>query len=93
MPGPVHVLDAHAFGCLAPPRRRAVAVLLQSGGRYSVADVSARTFKLAERASDGIGGHARDRIAGGSFAGFCFLHRDNGQLQLGRNGWARCLPL
>jgi hypothetical protein len=47
----------------------------------------------AERASDGIGAYAKYRIAGGSFDGFFFLHRDNGQLQVGRNGWGRCMPI
>lgn len=63
------------------------------GGRYSVSDGSSGTFALAERASDGIGAFARYKITGGSFDGFFFLHRDNGQLQVGRNGWGRCLPL
>lgn len=68
-------------------------VRIQSGGRYSVSDGSSGRFELAERASDGIGGFARYKIAGGSFDGFFFLHRDNGQLQVGRNGWGRCRPV
>ena len=68
-------------------------IKIQSGGRYSVSDGSSGQFELAERASDGIGAYAKYRIAGGSFDGFFFLHRDNGQLQVGRSGWGRCRPI
>lgn len=69
-----------------------IMVDIQTGGRYRAADGSTGRFELAERSRDETGAYARYRIAGGSFDGFFFLHRDNGQLQLGRVGWTRCEP-
>jgi len=69
-----------------------VKTTIAAGGRYSLGDGSSGRFELAERPSDQIGGFAKYRITVGSFDGFFFLHRDNGQLQVGRTGWGRCMP-
>jgi hypothetical protein len=69
-----------------------VKVTIQSQGRYALGDGSSGRFEFLERKADSIGPYARYRIVGGSFNGFFFLHRDNGTLQVGRNGWTRCDP-
>lgn len=67
-----------------------VRVDITSTGQYTLGDGSSGRFELTERGSDHIGSFSRYKITGGSFDGFFFLHRDNGQLQLGRQGWTRC---
>lgn len=74
------------------PAGSPIKVTVHKDGRYGVSDGSSGRLELAERSADGTGGFARYRISGGSLDGFFFLHRDNGQLQLGRVGWTRCEP-
>ncbi len=81
-----------------PPGRYAcqlgspVDITIAKDGSYRSADGSRGRFSLAAREQDAIGGYARYAISGGSFGGFFFLHRDNGQLQVGNRGWGRCEP-
>jgi hypothetical protein len=68
-----------------------VDVVISSGQRYS-ASGSAGRFSQEAREEDSTGSYVKYRINGGPFDGFQFLHRANGMLQVGRNGWGRCEP-
>jgi hypothetical protein len=69
-----------------------VEIVISGNGSYRTSDGSTGAYRLSSRERDAIGGYARYSISGGAFNSFQFLHRDNGQLQVGRTGWGRCEP-
>jgi hypothetical protein len=68
-----------------------VDLVIASGQRYTAAG-SKGSFSEEAREQDSTGAYVKYRINGGPFDGFQFLHRANGTLQVGRNGWGRCEP-
>ncbi len=64
-----------------------VDIVISPGRRYTAAG-STGSFNE----EDSTGAYVKYRISGGPFDGFQFLHRTNGTLQVGRNGWGRCEP-
>jgi len=67
-----------------------VGVTISSNGKYQLDDGSSGQLVMSERSQDGIGPYIKYKMTGGSFDGFFFLQRSNGQLLLGRVGWTRC---